>query len=143
MKFEQIMMEKENEDYNTKVNKKWKNCSKNSKDLWRMIDWKGNTQEDHKELSYQEIYDFFTNIFQSKKTSKSPVISDIKDKVVSYQIENPTTDTEIQCSEIDYACKNAGNGTGVDGIPPIIAKILPPSIRMIMKSLRSRRKNTH
>ena len=133
---EQLLIQKENEEYNTNTNKKWKNCLKNSKDLWRMINWKGKIQDDDQEsLSYQEIYDFFTNIFQSKKTSKSPVISDISYEINNYHMEVPATDVEIKYEEITETCRDIGNGIGIDGIPPIIAKILPESIRLVMKNL--------
>ena len=65
IQYEQITVRKENEEYNTKVNQKWSKCKKDAKELWRMIDWKGNVQEDSQnELSYHEIYQFFESIFQ-------------------------------------------------------------------------------
>ena len=38
-------------------------CSENAKELWKLVDWKGSVQEDdHNELSFQEIYNFFNII---------------------------------------------------------------------------------
>ena len=136
---ERIARKKQNEEYNTKVNKKWANSTKNSKELWKLIDWKGKVQEDDKkDLSYQEIYNFFTNIFQSKKTSKSPVISDIADKIYNYEVNLPITDIDIRYEEIDTACRDIGKGTGVDGLPPAISKLLPQSIKEVLRALFQR-----
>ena len=134
--YEKIAITKENEEHNTRVNKKWSNHSKDAKELWRMIDWKSSVQEDNEnELSYQEIYTFFTNIFQSKKTIHSPKITDIKEKLMEHNVAIPITDRDIDMEEISKACKNIGNGIGMDGLPPEIAKILPPSIKEIMLKL--------
>ena len=101
-----------------------------------MIDWKGNVEkDDEKELSHQEIYNFFTKIFQSTKTLESPTITDVSNEIQRYEMYIPSTDMDIQTEEIDYACQDIGNGTGVDGLPPFIAKILPQSIRSIVKLL--------
>ena len=91
LRYERLVAEKENEEHNTKVNKKWSKCSKDAKELWRMVDWKGAVQEDNQnELSFQEIYTFFTGIFQSDKTSKSPKIMEMKEEI------------EIQCVNSNY-----------------------------------------
>ena len=101
-----------------------------------MIDWKGNVKEDDQnELSYHEIYQFFESIFQSKKTSESPVLAEIQDEIGNYDISIPISDMNIRIDEINLACKNMGNGTGIDGLPPIIAKILPQSIKDIIQHL--------
>ena len=133
LRYERIALNKENLEHNTKVNKKWANCSKDAKELWRMIDWKGSVQEDNQnELSFQEIYNFFINIFQSKKTSKSPVIMDAKDKLEKYNVHIPVTDSDITIEEVNQGCRNIGNGVGLDGLPPELAKILPQSIKEVM-----------
>lgn len=133
---EEITLAKENEEHNTKVNKKWTRRSKDSKELWRMIDWKGSVQEDNQnELSFQEIYTFFTNIFQSKKTLNSPKITDVKEKLSKYNVSIPITDTDINLEEVNRGCRCIGNGIGMDGLPPELAKILPKSIQEVMLSL--------
>ena len=133
LRYEKIALNKENIEHNTKVNKKWANCSKDAKELWKMIDWKGSVQEDDQnELSFQEIYRFFLNIFQSKKTSKSPVIADSKNKLDQYNVYIPITDADITIEEVNQGIRNIGNGVGLDGLPPEVAKILPQSIKEVL-----------
>ena len=136
LRYERLVAEKENEEHNTKVNKKWSKCSKDAKELWRMVDWKGAVQEDNQnELSFQEIYTFFTGIFQSDKTSKSPKIMEMKEEIEKYNVSIPITDMNIDIEEINTGCRYIGNGVGMDGLPPTIAKLLPLSIRNILVSL--------
>ena len=136
LSYEKITLAKENEEHNTKVNRSWTKRSKDAKELWRMIDWKGSVQEDNQnELSFQEIYTFFTNIFQSKKTVNAPKITDVKNKLLEYNVTIPVTDREIDLEEINRGCRNIGNGIGMDGLPPALAKILPKSIKEVMVSL--------
>ena len=133
LRYERIAREKENVEHNIKVNKKWINCSKDAKELWKMIDWKGSVQgDDQNELSFQEIYKFFINIFQSKKTANAPVIMDVKDKLDNHNVYIPITDADINIEEVNQGCRNIGNGVGLDGLPPEIAKILPQSIKEIL-----------
>ena len=136
IRYEEITVRKENEEYNTKVNRKWVKCKKEPKELWSMVDWKGNVREDSRnELSYHEIYQFFDSIFQSKKTVNAPVLADVQREVDEYNVSIPVTDKNVCTNEIDIACRNMGKGIGIDGLPPIIAKLLPESIKNILQHL--------
>ena len=87
---------------------------------------------------YQELYEFFTDIFQSKKTSRSPIITDVIDEIDNYEIQIPATDIDILYEEINDACRDIVNGVGIDGLPPALSKLLPESIRVILKTIFQR-----
>ena len=139
MRYENIANQKENEEHNTRINKRWSKCAKDGKKLWSLVDWKGQVQEDSQnDLSYHEIYKFFIDIFQSSKTSNSPVITDALAEMNMYNVNIPITDMDITIEEVNSACIKIGKGTGIDGLPPAIAKVLPQSLKDIIQTMFQR-----
>ena len=133
--YDTLTNEKENEEFNISKNSKWYNCAKDAKKQWSLIDWKGTINQENDDLSYQQIHNFFLNVFQSPKISSDPVLKRNLEIVDNYEVTLPTTDKEFSIIEVNNACDNIGTGTGLDGLPPAISKILPPEIKEIVINL--------
>ena len=126
--------ELEKKEYNTRVNKKWAHCRKNdSRQMWKMIDWKGKSQQlPTASLEPSSVHTYFKGIFQSDKTFGHPTISDIRDEVSNYQSGNNHMNDPITMEEMNKALKDIGNGTGIDGIPPTISNLIPLPLRVTL-----------
>ena len=130
-----LALEMEKKEYNTKVNKKWAHCKKNDpRQMWKMIDWKGKSQTlPSAGLEPTCVQNYFKDIFQSEKTLNHPTIADIQEEITAYTSVNHPMDTSITMEEIDNVLCNVGNGTGIDGIPPVVANLLPKSLREVLQ----------
>ena len=126
-----LSKELEKKEFNTRVNKKWAHCRKNdSRQMWKMIDWKGKSQElPSATLEPSCVHSYFKGIFQSDKTLGHPRISDIRDEVSTYRSGPHPLNEPISMDEMNEVLKDVGNGTGIDGIPPTISNLLPTSLR--------------
>ena len=129
LKYQQLAMEAENQEVCAKRNTAWRTVKKDVKKLWENIDWKGQADTKNETLIHEsEITPYFKNIFQSEKTKDHPKITDIRPLLESHQIHIPSLDCIPQQNELDFAVKKVGNGSGIDGIPANIIKIMPPCI---------------
>ena len=124
-----LAAEMERKEYNTHTNTKWKYCNKNNpKKMWDMIDWKGKSQErTSKAIDSTCINNYFTSIFQSKKTLRHPTVNDIKTSIDTYS-SNHYTNSPISMDELKVTLRNVGRGTGLDGIPPSVCNLFPQSL---------------
>ena len=129
LRFEQLALEAENREVNTRRNTAWKSAKQDGKKMWEMIDWKGNADTKKEILiNESEITPYFQNIFQSEKTENHPKISDIEPNLESYQRHIPFLDNLPQRDELCTALNKLGSGTGLDGIPSSVVKLLPRGI---------------
>ena len=129
-----LALQMEKKEFNTRVNQKWLHCRKNdSKKMWKMIDWKGKSQQlPAAELEPSAVHSYFKDIFQSVKTSHHPTIASIHSQISSYNSRDHPLNAPISMEEVDSALRNLGNGTGIDGIPPIISNLFPKALREII-----------
>ena len=132
--YRSLASEMEKKEYNTQINKKWSHCRKNdSRKMWKMIDWKGKCQQlPSSELEPSSVHNYFKDIFQSSKTSQHPTISSIHNELSAYSSKDHPLNQPISMDELDKALLNVGNGTGIDGIPPIISNLFPRSFREVL-----------
>ena len=125
----------EEEEYNIRVNESWKNNAKNDgKKMWSAIDWKGKSINRKTEMLTEEtISSYFKQIFQSPKTDDTPILKPtdhlVKDSYV-HELDKPIT-----IEEVHDCIKNIGKGTSLDAISPEIIKILPLSMRELLRKL--------
>ena len=109
-------------------NKKWAVLNnKNPKELWRLIDWKGDCNAKEENISPETIQTFFRKVFQSGKTANNPTLDCINNVIKNYVNYVDVTDKPISLSEIDLAIAQLGTGVGLDGIDPAIIRIITPA----------------
>ena len=70
------------------------------------------------------------SIFQSEITENHASIADIKET-----IDNHLTFYLVSTDEVASSLPKVGNGSGLDGLPPSIAPLFPPSICQIIVDL--------
>lgn len=129
--YHSLAIEQEKYEYNVNINKRWTNCYKsNTKRLWELIDWKGDTRNNSvHEIDPDIIQSYFKNIFQSTKVSNDPIVQDVSDEINNYSMYIPSLDDMPIFDEINIAINNVGKGTSLDGIPPEIVNFFPLSLR--------------
>ena len=109
MSFDRLALKAENEEINASINTSWKNCKKDGKKLWNMIDWKGKAEVKIEEPAEEsEILRYFRDIFQSKKTENHPKINSIICDIDSYDMHIPILDRVPSMEELDVAIKRVG-----------------------------------
>ena len=126
MKYENLARKAEESEMNVKANSSWKNIKKDGRKMWGVIDWKGKSEvNENKILHDSQIQKYFRNIFQSQKTMHHPTVSNIMNKLHNYFLFIPILDELPNMSEVELALNNIHRGIGIDGLPPIVLKILP------------------
>ena len=140
IKFQNLANVAENRELNTKRNKTWKNSKGDSKKLWSLVDWKGKAVKTTEETVYEEeTQRYFSNIFQSSKTERHPILDDnIMFEIENYNVVDPSIDSAPTMEELEFALKSFGNGVGPDGIPGEIIPILPKSVKDLILLLMVR-----
>ena len=69
LRYEQLASNPENDEINVKRNTAWKAIKHDERRMWDMIDSKGKADIKKETLIHEsEIFPYFKNIFQSKKT---------------------------------------------------------------------------
>ena len=130
MKYEKLARQARNDEMNCKINKSWKDKKGDGKKLWECIDWKGKAEvQPEKQAKEAEILRYFKGIFQSPKTKNNPVIDDVWDELDTYDMYIPILDDTPSMQELESAINAVGTGVSIDGLPPKIVKILPPSMK--------------
>ena len=138
-KYEELAVQVENSEINAAVNTSWKNCRKDGKALWEMIDWKGKAEVKADETANEcEMLKYFTGIFQSTKTKTHPTVSTTFCDLESYDTYIPILDDIPSMLELLVAMKRLGKGVSLDGIPPSIVNILPMSMKEVILSMIQR-----
>ena len=62
----------ENKELNCKVNKSWRDNSKDGRKLWKQIDWNGKANKsDVLDVPKNVKYAYFSDIFQSEKNKRN------------------------------------------------------------------------
>ena len=85
MKFENLARKAANNEMNVKVNKSWRDKQDDGKELWKLIDWKGKAETKVEKPAHEsDTMKYFTEIFQSSKTKKHPVVSNITNELNNY-----------------------------------------------------------
>ena len=135
--YNQLTVEMEKKEFNVTVNRKWAHCSKNdTRKMWKMIDWKGQSQkEPPRTIEPEAVSKYFKGVFQSSVTAKHPTVTDIQDKLNSYNVVHPLLDRPINRMEVDTVLRDVGKGIGCDGIPPSISILFPESLRNVLLEL--------
>ena len=122
-------MLKEKEEISNMRSLKWANMfKKDPKMLWKMIDWKGKTNNETEETSPTIVHNYFKNVFQSDKTVDNPKLYDLGYKFENYNIYSDVTDATINMDEMEYGIQRLGTGSGLDGIPPSIIRSFPRNL---------------
>ena len=125
MKYENLARKAEESEMNVKANSSWKNIKKDGREMWGVIDWKGKSEvNENKILHDSQIQKYFRNIFQSQKTMHHPTVSNIMNKLHNYFLYIRILDDLPNMSEVELALNNIHRGIGIDGLPPIVLKIL-------------------
>ena len=120
----------EEEEFNTKTNKRWNSCKKDGRTLWSLIDWKGQSVNYQiEEIPPETIQKYFRGIFQSPKIVDTPSIHDAFKIFTDYDTYVHILDKEITLEEVNTAIKDIGTGTSLDGISPDLAEIFPKELR--------------
>ena len=128
--YEKLARQARNDEMNCKINKSWKDKKGDGKKLWECIDWKGKAEvQPEKQAKEAEILRYFKGIFQSPKTKNNPVIDDVWDELDTYDMYIPILDDTPSMQELESAINAVGTGVSIDGLPPKIVKILPPSMK--------------
>ena len=126
----------EDEEFNTRTNKRWNSCRKDGRTLWSLIDWKGKSIDyQTEEIAPEAIQSYFRGIFQSPKIIDTPPIQDAFKHFVDYDTYVHILDREITLEEVNEAIDSIGTGTSLDGISPEIATILPKQLREVITVL--------
>ena len=128
--YEETALQKEAEE--DLQEKKWKNMYyKDPAALWKSIGWKEPAKQDEIIPSHV-VYDFFTDVFQSKKTAENPTL----DQYSIDEFMNLVEDNEegIDCAdltmeELENGIKRLGSGTGLDGIEPSVMRVIPDKLK--------------
>ena len=128
--YQEIAVAKKEEELNEYKAKSWRHLyKKDSRALWREIEWKPKTHTETQVIPPKVVRKFFTDIFQSSHLQTTPTIVDIRDDVEKYNVFSDITDSNITMNEVEHASKKMGRGTSFDGIPPQIIQILPLSLK--------------
>ena len=137
MDAQQLAVEHEKSEFNTKVNQGWMNCKKSDgKKLWENIDWSGRSiKYETPKISASVIHPYFTTIFQSEKLNGSPTIEDVGNDLENYELYIPLLDDDITIEELNDAIRNIGTGISIDGISPEILKIMTPNMKFVILRL--------
>ena len=136
IRFEDLARTAANSELNVRKNKAWRDKKYDGKKLWEAIDWKGKAEEKMEKPAYEaDTLKYFTGIFNSEKTAKNPIISDIEGKINNYNNYIPKLDDPISMKELQHALDCIGTGVSIDGIPPDIAKVLPNQTKALILNL--------
>ena len=134
--YENIAIELENKEINTKVNKIWRNCKKDGKKLWQLVDWHGKAEKkDTVDVQKSVKYKFFSEIFQSKKTAGMPIVADVIKDIELHNIYIPYPDDPPSLDELEEAISNSGKGVSFDGLPANILLLIPDELKQIIHKL--------
>ena len=123
--YNELAKMKEDEEYNVRINEKWKHANKHDpKKLWKLIDWKDKKQHCPKDdkPSATIIDEYFRSIFQSSKICMNPTTDDVIQKVEDHKLYIPLLDDDININEFNIALQEMGNGIGPDAIHPSIVR---------------------
>ena len=94
-----------------------------------VINWKGKSEvKDERKIHDSQIQSYFKNIFQSEKTRYHPTVLDILNDLHNYFLYIPILDDLPNLYEVKAAINCIHRGTGIDGLPPSVLKILPNSM---------------
>ena len=121
IKFEKLTSLKLNEEYNIKVNKRWKdNIKSNPKRLWDLIDWNNSKKKktETPRINSNVVNNYFTNIFRSNRIINNPIVENIIASVNRYTFYVPLLDDKFSPSEFNDAINEIGKATGIDGLDP-------------------------
>ena len=104
--------------------------------MWDLIDWKGKA-DSKKEILINEsdITPYFKNIFQFENTKYHPIIDDISTSLESYYMHVPNLHCIPNRLEFIHAICKLGKGTGIDGIPASVLRMMPQGILNNLLSL--------
>ena len=125
-------IQKEKEEYNEKINVSWRSAAKNNpKKLWEMINYNESNKNNISTAGLDEraIYDYFSNIFQSKKIIYTPTIADIKNSLEEYFVYIPVLDDDFTIAELNLAIQKNGKGFGLDRLDKRIANLFTIKLR--------------
>ena len=129
-KYRELAIIKQDEEFNTKTNNKWKNMNKNdTKKLWQCIDWKDKHNDIDGKPSDEMIDTYFRSIFQSTKICNDPTTDNSIRKINDFELNIPLLDDNVNINEFNLALKEIGNGTGYDGIHPTIVTLFTPELK--------------
>ena len=140
--YQTIAWEKEQEEMNVTKNTKWKVYSKEPRKLWKMIDYKGETQS-NTSCPPKVVRNYFcNNIFNSHKLEGNPTLKEIEGEIEEYDKINEITDRDFSPEELTAAIKKYGKGVSFDGLPGSILHILPENLRGAVLQLYKMSYNT-
>ena len=135
--YEEIALQKETEA--DLQEKKWREMYyKDPASLWKSIGWKETKKEDEVIPSHT-IYNFFTDVFQSKKTAENPTLDE--HSILEFGVvggtngldgddtSNGISSEDITMTELENGIIRLGSGTGLDGIDPGIMKVVPNKLK--------------
>ena len=138
-RFEDLAKSASNNELNVRVNKSWRNKKNDGKKLWNMIDWKGRAETKIEKPAHEaDTIKYFSSIFQSHKTKNNPVVSNISNELIDYNVHISSLDNPIRNEELDFALMKIGTGVRIDGILPIISNILPRSLKDMIFELMNK-----
>ena len=131
--YEETAIHKETEE--DAQEKKWKNMYyKDPAALWKSIGWKVSAKEEDT-IPSSTIYRFFTDVYQSKKTADNPTI----DETTILNLFNGNTEAnvnvngidpgDITMEELENGINRLGSGTSLDGISPMVMKVVPGKLK--------------
>ena len=79
-------MQKKKKELAQRRSKKWANLYKNDpRELWRLIDWKGNCNAKREYIPSDVTQSFFRKVFLSGKIVNNPTLESINNIVKNYQ----------------------------------------------------------
>ena len=97
--------------------------------MWSVIDWNGKCEKSNEKcLHDSQIQKFFRNIFQSEQTKNHPKVADILTDLHNHFSYIPMLDDLPTLDEVKFAFRRIQRGIGIDGLPPLTLKIIPPSM---------------
>ena len=116
---------KEDNEFNTAINSKWKSCVKsNGRKLWELFDWNDESKNvNYDPINPKIINSDFTNIFLNKNIIGNPTIQDIIQAVNNYDIYIPVLVDDITMDEVNNAIEEIWTGAGIDGLDPSLTNI--------------------
>ena len=133
--YQTVAWEKEQEEVNATKNTKWKMYNKEPKKLWKMIDYKGETQSNTK-CPAKVVSNYFSkNIFNSIKVTDNPTLTEMNAEIHEYDCTNDVTDRDFTSEELSTAIKRYGKGISFDGLSGKILHILPENLYEIVLRL--------
>ena len=131
---------KEDKEFNTTINSKWKSCVKsNGRKLWELIEWNDKSKNvNYDTINPKIINSYFTNIFQNKNIIGNPTIQDIIQAVNNYDIYMPILDDVITMDEMNNAIEEIGTGVGIDGLYPSLTNIFTYKLKLSLVTFVNR-----